>query len=64
MAEAGYAGACTVKPGANPRGVDPFGLRRTEITGDDSLEQMSEKLRGGFDGWHRLVQHVQSWGAA
>jgi len=64
VAEAGYAGACTVKPGANPRGVDPFGLRRTEITGDDSLEQMSEKLRGGFDGWHRLVQHVQSWGAA
>ena len=63
VAEAGYSGACTVKPGANPRGIDPFGLRRTEIAAGDSLEELSQKLRGAFDGWHKLVQHVQSLGA-
>jgi peptidoglycan/xylan/chitin deacetylase (PgdA/CDA1 family) len=55
-AAAGYVGACTVRPGANPAGVDPFALRRTEVAGHDDLADFRLKLGGGFDGWHRLLQ--------
>jgi peptidoglycan/xylan/chitin deacetylase (PgdA/CDA1 family) len=56
VADAGFEAACTVAPGANPRGQDPFGLRRTEVSGDDSLEDFRLKLAGAFDAWHGLVQ--------
>jgi peptidoglycan/xylan/chitin deacetylase (PgdA/CDA1 family) len=56
VAAAGYVGACTVRPGANPAGIHPFGLRRTEVAGHDDLADFRFKLAGGFDGWHRLLQ--------
>lgn len=56
VAAAGFAGACSVYPGANPVGVDLFALRRTEVAGGDSLADFRAKLAGGFDGWHRLRQ--------
>ncbi len=55
-AAAGYAAACTVKPGPNASGVDPFGLFRTEVAGHDELADFRFKLEGRFDGWHRLLQ--------
>ena len=58
---AGFEGACTVSPGANAPGVDLFGLRRTEISGEDTLDEFRLKLDGAFDGWHRLVQRIPSW---
>jgi peptidoglycan/xylan/chitin deacetylase (PgdA/CDA1 family) len=64
VAAAGYAGACTVRPGANPAGIDPFGLRRTEVAGHDDLTDFRFKLAGGFDGWHRLVQAAARSGVA
>jgi peptidoglycan/xylan/chitin deacetylase (PgdA/CDA1 family) len=36
-AEAGYAGACTVRPGVNDRSTPPYELRRYEIRGDEPL---------------------------
>jgi hypothetical protein len=45
-----------VRPGANPAGVDAFGLLRTEVAGHDDLLDFRLKLEGGFDGWHRLLQ--------
>ena len=56
VADAGFLAACTVAPGANPPGQDPFGLRRTEISGDDSLQDFRLKRQGAFDAWHGLVQ--------
>lgn len=58
--EAGYAAACTVRPGANAAGVDLMGLRRTEISGDDSLADFRLKLDGAFDAWHGAVQALRS----
>lgn len=56
VAESGFVSACTVAPGANAPGQDPFGLRRTEISGQDTLEDFRAKLEGAFDAWHGLVQ--------
>jgi len=53
---AGFASACSVYPGSNGTGVDPFALRRTEVAANDSPEDFVLKLAGGFDGWHRLRQ--------
>jgi peptidoglycan/xylan/chitin deacetylase (PgdA/CDA1 family) len=64
VADAGYAGACTVRPGANPATIDPFGLRRTEVAGHDDLADFRFKLAGGFDGWHRLLQAASRRGVA
>ena len=58
VARAGFEGACTVSPGTNTAGIDPFGLKRTEIAGGDTLEDFGRKLEGHFDGWHKLVQRV------
>lgn len=57
---AGYATACTVRPGINRPGVDRYGLRRTEISGDDSLADFRLKLEGGFDAWHAALQAVRT----
>jgi peptidoglycan/xylan/chitin deacetylase (PgdA/CDA1 family) len=58
VADAGYAAACTVRPGANEPGRDLLALRRTEIAGGDRAADVRLKLAGGFDAWHRLVQAV------
>ncbi len=57
---AGYTSACTVRPGTNRPGVDLLGLRRTEVSGDDSLADFRLKLDGGFDAWHAALQAVRT----
>ena len=61
VGEAGFDAACTVRPGPNAPGTDLFALRRTEISGDDTLRDFRFKLDGGFDEWHALVQRVRGW---
>jgi len=56
VGEAGFVAACTVRPGANPPGTELLALRRTEVSGDDTLADFHLKLEGGFDAWHRLAQ--------
>ncbi len=58
VGECGFLAACTVRPGPNAPGGDLLGLRRTEVSGDDTLEDFLFKLDGGFDAWHALVQRV------
>jgi peptidoglycan/xylan/chitin deacetylase (PgdA/CDA1 family) len=58
VARSGFEGACTVSPGTNTAGIDPLGLKRTEIAGGDTVEDFGRKLEGLFDGWHKLVQRV------
>jgi peptidoglycan/xylan/chitin deacetylase (PgdA/CDA1 family) len=59
VGECGFLAACTVRPGPNAAGADLLGLRRTEVSGDDALEDFRFKLEGGFDAWHALVQSVR-----
>jgi peptidoglycan/xylan/chitin deacetylase (PgdA/CDA1 family) len=59
VGEAGYEAACTVRPGPNPAGTEPLALRRTEVSGADTLEDFGLKLAGAFDAWHALVQSVR-----
>lgn len=59
VGKAGFETACTVRPGPNPAGTEPLALRRTEVSGDDTLEDFRLKLAGGFDAWHALVQRVR-----
>ncbi len=59
VGECGFLAACTVRPGPNAPGADLLGLRRTEVSGHDSLEDFLFKLEGGFDAWHALVQRVR-----
>ncbi|MBI3997045.1 MAG: polysaccharide deacetylase family protein [Candidatus Omnitrophica bacterium] len=54
--DSGYDGACTVEPGANRSGADPFALTRTEISAFDSLWDFEKKIAGAFDWMHRVVQ--------
>jgi peptidoglycan/xylan/chitin deacetylase (PgdA/CDA1 family) len=56
VGEAGFEAGCTVRPGPNCVGDDPLMLARTEVSGDDDIEDFRVKLAGGFDAWHRLVQ--------
>ena len=64
VAAAGFGAACTVEPGGNAAGSDLFGLRRTEVSGDDESADFRLKLDGAFDGWHRLVQLAHTWRVA
>lgn len=52
----GYAGACTVEPGANRPGTDPFVLTRTEISAFDSLWDFQKKMAGAYDWLHAIWQ--------
>jgi peptidoglycan/xylan/chitin deacetylase (PgdA/CDA1 family) len=54
--DCGYVGACSVEPGANHRGTDPYVLKRTEISAFDSLWDLEKKLAGAYDWLHGLVQ--------
>ncbi len=60
VASSGFEAALTVYPGANVPGCDPLALRRTEISGDDDLEDFRMKLRGGYDNLHRMIQAVRA----
>ena len=55
----GYRGACTVEPGANHPGDDPFVLTRTEISAYDSLRDFEKKLAGAYDWMHGVWQWSQ-----
>lgn len=55
----GYRGACSVKPGANDVGTDPFALKRTEISAFDSLWDFEKKLAGAYDWLHVAAQKAQ-----
>ena len=57
--EAGWRGACTVKPGPVRRGDDPFELTRTEISAFDTLWDFQKKLAGSYDWLHAAWQQVR-----
>jgi peptidoglycan/xylan/chitin deacetylase (PgdA/CDA1 family) len=46
---AGFRLAVSCEPGVNRPGVDPFGLRRRQIDGRDSMLDFQAKLQGGHD---------------
>lgn len=52
----GFYGAFTTRAGTNTRETPRFELRRTEISGRDSLTDFSGKLQGRFDRVHRGFQ--------
>lgn len=54
--QAGYQNAATVMPGANFADGNLFRLRRTEISGDDSLFEFEKKLAGAYDLLHAVWQ--------
>jgi len=56
--KAGYLGACSIKPGENDNETDFYALKRTEISGDDMLNDFKKKLAGAYDLSHRIIQHL------
>ena len=50
--ESGYLGACTNDPGSND-GLEPYTLKRTEISGFDSAEDFQKKMSGAYDLLHK-----------
>ena len=54
--EAGFTSACSERVGTNQPGEDLFRLRRTEISGFDTIEDFEKKLVGAFDVMHRAVK--------
>ncbi|MBI3009984.1 MAG: polysaccharide deacetylase family protein, partial [Candidatus Omnitrophica bacterium] len=57
---AGFRGACTVRPGANHPGANPFELNRTEISGFDRITDFRKKLAGAYDWLHAAIQWSQA----
>ena len=54
--EAGFMSGCSEHVGANQPGEDLYRLRRTEISGFDTIEDFEKKLAGAYDWLHRTVQ--------
>ncbi|MEC4683895.1 MAG: glycosyltransferase [Nitrospirota bacterium] len=54
-----FRGAFTTHAGTNTKETHRFELRRTEISGKDSLEDFSMKLEGRFDQIQRISQNVR-----
>ena len=52
---AGYRAAVTVSPGVARIGQGCFELMRTEVTEKDDIENFRNKLTGGFDFIHKLL---------
>jgi len=59
--EAGYEAACTVEPGSNIRGMDPFSMKRTEVSAFDSIYDFEKKLAGAYDWMHVAAQRLYRW---
>lgn len=57
--DAGYLGAYSVLPGPNSRRSDLYALKRTEVSGEDTLFDFKKKLSGAYDILHRHVQRSQ-----
>lgn len=57
----GFKAACSNIPGSNRPGkiAEPFLLRRTEISGFDSLEDFDLKLAGAYDVLHQILHAVR-----
>lgn len=54
--EAGFDCAFTIKPGMNKGNCNLLELKRTEISGKDSLFDFKKKLAGGYEILHKLAQ--------
>ena len=46
---AGYIGGCSLMKGLNIKTTDPYLLRRTEVGGDDTMDDFRAKLKGYHD---------------
>ncbi len=57
----GFDAAFSVRPGKNRPGQSRWCLRRTEVSGRDSLVDFIYKMRGGLDLWHGLYQGVRGF---
>ena len=57
----GYEAAFSVRPGANRRETLRWEIRRTEVSGRDSLGDFIQKMNGGLDLWHGLYQTVRGF---
>ena len=56
-----FDAAFSVRPGTNRSGSPRWELRRTEVSGRDSLRDFIDKMRGGLDVWHGLYQGVKGF---
>jgi hypothetical protein len=54
--KAGFTAAFTMNPGKNTDETDRFELRRTKISGIDTLFDFRKKLAGAYDILHRVVR--------
>ncbi len=61
LGDLGFHAAFSVKPGVNRRESVVWSLRRTEISGRDSLRDFMHKMRGGLDFWQGLYQSVKGF---
>lgn len=50
---AGYRAACSNRPGSNQKKFNPYLLKRTEISGFDTVEDFKKKMAGAFDLLHQ-----------
>ena len=57
----GYEAAFSVRPGVNRPDTLRWTLRRTEISGRDSLKEFIQKMNGGLDLWHGIYQGVRGF---
>jgi len=59
--EAGYSAACSNIPGGNRIGdeLNPYLLKRTEISGFDDLDEFEKKLHGAYDGLHAMLHWMR-----
>jgi peptidoglycan/xylan/chitin deacetylase (PgdA/CDA1 family) len=59
ISKTGFHAALTTIPGVNTKETPPWELRRTEISGRDSLLSFSLKLNGGIDALHKIYQTLR-----
>ncbi|MHB8422753.1 MAG: glycosyltransferase [Leptospirales bacterium] len=57
----GFEAAFSMRPGLNRPSASRWTLRRTEVSGRDSLEDFIHKMWGGLDLWHGLYQGVRKF---
>lgn len=64
--EAGYAAICTSRCGLNRSPIERTYLRRTEVDGEDSAEDVLAKAVGCYDWlgrWHDVAHPLRGWAA-
>ncbi len=61
LAETGFEAAFSMRPGLNRPATSRWALRRTEVSGRDSLEDFIHKMMGGLDLWHGLYYGVKKF---